>query len=130
MTYIRIESEDTLNFINNKIIACVNNQEYVYSAALVEKMILLTTDMGPFYDDMGLEIDVGNNTAIFIMSEHKCFKDFLFEQIGAVTSIPKLTKYPTFIYGHVSHILQNQRCNGLMTVAMTNAIVTLIAKKN
>lgn len=71
MTYIRIESEDTLNFINNKIIACVNNQEYVYSAALVEKMILLTTDMGPFYDDMGLEIDVGNNTAIFIMSEHK-----------------------------------------------------------
>ena len=53
----------------------------------VEKIVLLTTDLGPFYDDMGLAIDVGNDTAIFIMSEHKCFNDFLFEQIGKVLSI-------------------------------------------
>ena len=36
---------------------------------------------------MGLAIDVGNNTANFSTSEHKCFRDFLFEQIGKALPI-------------------------------------------
>ena len=47
----------------------------------------MTTDLGPFYDDMGLAVDVGNNTVIFIMSEHKCYSSFLFDQIGKVLPI-------------------------------------------
>ena len=87
MTHIRIELDDTLFLDGNEICAYVADQEYIYSLESIEKIVLLTTDMGPFYDDMGLAIDVGNNTAIFIMSEHKCFKDFLFEQIGKVLPI-------------------------------------------
>ena len=87
MTHLRIEVEDSLAVKDNYIYAHIGKQEYVYSLEKVEKIVLLTTDLGPFYDDMGLAIDVGNDTAIFIMSEHKCFKEFLFEQIGKVLSI-------------------------------------------
>ena len=87
MTHIRIELDDSLFLEGNEIHAYVANQEYIYSLESIEKIVLLTTDMGPFYDDMGLAVDVGNNTAIFIMSEHKCFQDFLFEQIGKVLPI-------------------------------------------
>ena len=87
MTHLRIEVEDSLAVKDNYIYAHIGKQEYVYSLEKVEKIVLLTTDLGPFYDDMGLAIDVGNDTAIFIMSEHKCFNDFLFEQIGKVLSI-------------------------------------------
>ena len=82
MTHIRVEANDTLIFKENQIYAHVNNNEFIFSVEAVEKMVLITTDLGPFYDDMGLAIDVGDDTAVFIMSEHRCFKEFLFEQIG------------------------------------------------
>lgn len=87
MTHLRIEIEDSLVLEGNEIHACIEKQKYVYPLESIEKIVLLTTDLGPFYDDMGLAIDVGNNTAIFIMSEHKCFQDFLFEQIGKALPI-------------------------------------------
>lgn len=87
MTHLRIEFEDSLTLKDNCIFACIAKKEYVYSLEKVEKIVLLTTDLGPFYDDMGLAIDVGNDTAIFVMSEHKCFQEFLFEQIGKVLPI-------------------------------------------
>lgn len=88
MNHIKVETnEDSLHLIDNEIRARVDNHEYVYTIDLVEKIVILTTDVGPFYDDMALVIDVGNNTAIFIMSEHKCYKEFLFEQIAKVFTI-------------------------------------------
>ena len=85
---IRVETDDDLLYMeNNKIHANVNSKEYVYDVSAVEKLVILTTDMGPFYDDMGLAVDVGNNNVIFIMSEHRCFKPFLFEQIGKALPI-------------------------------------------
>lgn len=85
MTKIRVETnEDSLCFVNNKIHAIVGTCEYIYPVEAIEKIVMLTTDIGPFYDDVGLAVDVGNNTAIFIMSEYKCYKDFLFEQIGKI----------------------------------------------
>lgn len=84
ITHLRINAEDSLFLEGNKIHACIEGKEYLYSLESIEKIVLLTTDLGPFYDDMGLAVDVGNNTVIFIMSEHKCFNDFLFEQIGKV----------------------------------------------
>ena len=79
--------EDSLSLIDNKIHAVADNTEYVYDLDSVEKIVILTTDMGPFYDDMCLAVDVGNNNVIFIMSAHKCYKSFLFDQIGKALPI-------------------------------------------
>ena len=87
MTHLRIETEDELYLEEQEIHAIINGQEYIYSLDVIEKIVMLTTDLGPFYDDMGLAIDVGNETAVFIMSEHECFQPFLFEQIGKVLPI-------------------------------------------
>ena len=79
---IRVETdEDSLNLVDNKICAVVNSIEYKFDLSSVNKLVLLTTDLGPVYDDLGLAIDVGSDV-IFIMSAHKCFKSFLFDQIG------------------------------------------------
>lgn len=82
MTHLRIEKDDTLFVVDKDMHVCIDNKEEVYSVNVIEKMVLLTTDVGPLYDDMGLAIDVGDDKVIFIMSEHECFQDFLFEQIG------------------------------------------------
>lgn len=82
MEHLRIENNDTLFLVGDDMHVCIADKEEVYSVNDIVKMVLLTTDIGPFYDDMGLAIDVGNNKVIFIMSEHKCFQNFLFEQIG------------------------------------------------
>ncbi len=87
MTHLRIETNDILALEGTKIYAQISNQEYVFPIETIEKIVLLTTDMGPFEDDMGLAVDVGNETVIFIMSEHRCFKDFLFERLGKVLPI-------------------------------------------
>lgn len=79
--------EDSLSLIDHEIHAVVGTTKYVYGLDSVEKIVILTTDMGPFYDDMGLAIDVGNNNVIFIMSSHRCYKNFLFDQIGKALPI-------------------------------------------
>ena len=87
MIHLRVETEDKLFLEGQGIYAIINGQEYVFSLEIVEKIVILTTDLGPFYDDMGLAIDVGNNTVVFIMSEHECFQTFLFDQIGKALPI-------------------------------------------
>ena len=88
MNHIRVETnEDSLAIVNNEIKVTVGNVTSTYSLESVEKIVLLTTDMGPIYDDMGLAIDVGQDTAIFIMSEHRCYKEFLFDQLGKILPI-------------------------------------------
>ena len=82
MTHLRIEKDDTLFLVGSDMHVCINNTDEVYSVNDIEKMVLITTDLGPLYDDMGLAIEVGDNKVIFIMSGHKCFQDFLFDQIG------------------------------------------------
>lgn len=76
--------EDSLSLIDNRIWAVAGPDTYIYDLERVEKIVILTTDMGPFFDDMGLAIDVGNDDVIFIMSSHRCYQEFLFEQIGKV----------------------------------------------
>ena len=79
--------DDSLSLIDHTICAVVDSQKYVYDIDSVEKIVILTTDLGPFYGDLGLAIDVGNDNVIFIMSEHKCFEKFLFDQIGKALPI-------------------------------------------
>ena len=85
---IRVETEnDSFCIIGDKVHAVVNSNEYIYKLSSINKIVLFTTDSGPLYDDMGLAIDVGNTDVIFIMSEHKCFSPFLFDQVGKVLPI-------------------------------------------
>lgn len=85
---IRVEMEnDFLCLVGDKIHAVVDSKEYTYDLSMVNKIVLFTTDSGPFDDDMGLAIDVGNNDVILIMSEHECYMPFLFDQVGKVLPI-------------------------------------------
>lgn len=85
---IRVETEsDSLCLVGDKILAVVDSKEYIYELSSINKIVLFTTDSGPIHDDMGLAIDVGNNDVLFIMSEHKCFSGFLFDQAGKVLPI-------------------------------------------
>ena len=107
MNHIRVETnEDSLAIVNNEIKVTVGNVTFTYSLESVEKIVLLTTDMGPIYDDMGLAIDVGQDTAIFIMSEHRCYKEFLFDQLGKILPIDyqKIIEASTCIENNVFEI--------------------------
>ena len=85
---IQIKTEqDSLCLVEDKIHAVVDSKEYVYELSSVNKIVLFTTDSGPSRDDMGLLIDVGNNDLISIMSEHKCYVPFLFDQAGKALPI-------------------------------------------
>lgn len=107
MNHIRVETnEDSLAIVNNEIQVTVGNITSTYSLESVEKIVLLTTDMGPLYDDMGLAIDVGQDTAIFIMSEHRCYEEFLFNQLGKTLPIDfqKIIEASTCIDNNVFEI--------------------------
>lgn len=79
--------EDSLMLTDGRIWASVDSKEYIYDLDYVEKLVILTTDMGPFFDDMGLAIEFINGDVIFIMSDHRCYETFLFDQIGKVLPI-------------------------------------------
>ncbi len=80
---IKIQTpNDTLSIRDGKVVAFAAGQEYVFELEQIEEVVVITTDMGPFYDDMCLAIRIDSETAIFIMSEHNMYKTFLFDQLG------------------------------------------------
>ncbi len=80
---IRVEDEhDNLTIENGKIKAIVKNTPYFFAISDIEQVLIITTDLGPFYDDMCLVIRIDKETAIFIMSEHPSYRSFLFDQLG------------------------------------------------
>lgn len=86
MKLLQLGQEDFLDLEENELLVWAENRKYVYSIESIEKMVLLKTDEGPLYDDMGLAVDTGD-ALILIMSEHKCFQEFLFEQLGQVLPV-------------------------------------------
>jgi len=85
MTLLQIGIEDSLVLKETEICACIEKQEYVYSLEAIEEIALLTKGLG--YDGMILAIYVGDDTAISISAEHRCYQKFLFDQIGKVLPI-------------------------------------------
>ncbi len=79
--------EDSLTLTDDRILAAVDSNEYYYDPDYVGKIAILTTDMGPFFDDMGLAIEFINGDVIFITSDHRCYESFLFDQIGKALPI-------------------------------------------
>ena len=80
---IKIETvDDTLSLCDDKIYAFSNGVNYDFCISKIEAVLMITNDLGPFYDDLCLAIRIDRETAIFIMSEHNDFKSFLFDQLG------------------------------------------------
>ena len=86
MTFLRLAPEDFLDIEEYELHVWAENQKHVYPLESIEKIVLLKTDAGPLYDDMGLAIDTGD-MVILILSEHNCFQNFLFEQLGQVLPV-------------------------------------------
>lgn len=74
--------DDRLSLENGIIKAIADDIEYSFPLRYLTEAIILTTDVGPLYDDMGLAMRMNDGTAVFIMSEHRDYDSFLFEQLG------------------------------------------------
>ena len=78
---------DTLSVTSGKIRAVVDGKEFVFEPSEVEQVLIVTTDLGPFEDDMCLVIRIDSETTIIIMSEHPCYKSFLFDELPTIISV-------------------------------------------
>jgi len=80
---VLIETPEDRLFLENGIIkAIADSTEYSFPLEKLEEAVILTTDVGPFYDDMGLALRMDDGTAVFILSGHRDYDPFLFEQLG------------------------------------------------
>ena len=80
---IKIETDnDTLSLNGDIIHAESDGVSYDFGISDIQAVLMITNDLGPFYDDMGLAVRIDNETAIFIMSEHRDFRTFLFDSLG------------------------------------------------
>ena len=87
-TFIGVKEEnDSVSLTDNVIHVVSDSKEYDFELSCVERMAMITNNLGPFYDDMALAVEVGNNMVIMIMSGHNSFKPFLFDQIGKVLPV-------------------------------------------
>lgn len=108
---IKVEtSEDSLSLNDGKICAIVKGAKYEFEVSEIEEVLLITSDLGPFYDDMCLAIRIDKETAIFIMSEHKSYKAFLFDQLGKTIDLDykKIIEAATCIENNVFSIYKSK----------------------
>ncbi|MDE6731321.1 MAG: hypothetical protein K2J77_00400 [Oscillospiraceae bacterium] len=78
---------DTICVKDGKIAVVFKDKEYLFAKEEIEAAMIITTDKGPFYDDMCLAIRIDSETAIFVMSEHPCYKEFLFDELKTLIKI-------------------------------------------
>jgi len=85
---IKIQTDaDSLTLENDRIRAFSDGTEYFFGLSEIEALLIITSDLGPLYDDMCLAVRINSETAIFIMSEHPCYTPFLFDGLGKVLEI-------------------------------------------
>ena len=85
---IRVENNsDTLCVKDGGIEAVVQNDKYVFDKSEIEAVMIITSDLGPFYDDMCLAVKIDAETAVFIMSGHALYEKFLFDELGKLVNI-------------------------------------------
>lgn len=78
---------DTICVRDNKIAVVFEGYEYLFEKEEIEAAMIITTDKGPFYDDMCLAIRIDAKTAIFVMSEHPQYSEFLFDELKRLIPI-------------------------------------------
>ena len=82
-----LKNSDSIHIEGNNINVILDKQKYVYSKTDIEAAMLITNNLGPYYDDLCLAIRIDKDTAIFIMSEHSLFKGFLFDELSTIINI-------------------------------------------
>ena len=79
--------EDRLFLRDGTIKALSGGKEYTIDISRVEQAVIITTDMGPFYDDMALALRTDDGNAVFILSSHPDYEAFLFDSLGKTLEI-------------------------------------------
>lgn len=84
---LTLNNSDTICVCDGKIAVVFENREYSFAKEEIEAAMIITTDKGPFYDDMCLAIRIDSETAVFVMSEHPQYSGFLFDELKTLIKI-------------------------------------------
>jgi hypothetical protein len=85
---IRITNEnDSLILKDNEIHAFADNSEHVYNLSVLSRSEIISSNSKQGNIEKSLVLYIGDDTAIFINSGHKCFEPFLFKQLNSSLSL-------------------------------------------
>ena len=85
---IRITNEnDSLILKDNEIHAFTDNNEHVYNLSTIRRLEIISSSSELDNIEKYLVLYIGDDTAIFINSDHKCFQPFLFKQLNSNLSL-------------------------------------------
>lgn len=84
---LTLNNDDTICVREGRVGVVFQNKEYSFPKEEIEAVAIITTDKGPFYDDMCLVIRIDKETAVFIMSEHPRYETFLFDELKTLVQI-------------------------------------------
>ena len=86
---ICIENEDTVFIKNNCIEIHTESEDYCFDGSEIQEINIITSAMGPFYDDMCLAIEIGKGepAVVFIMSEHPLYSSLLFDGLKQLVEL-------------------------------------------
>lgn len=84
---LTLSNQDTICIKDCKIAVVFENREYTFAKEEIEAAMIITTDKGPFYDDMCLAVRIDSETTIFVMSEHPQYGGFLFDELKTLIKI-------------------------------------------
>ena len=84
---LTLNNEDTVCVKDGRVEVVFEGREYSFEKEEIEAVMLITTDKGPFYDDMCLAVRIDSETAVFVMSEHPQFRVFLFDELKTLVTI-------------------------------------------
>lgn len=84
---LTLNNNDTICVRDGKVDVIFENNEYSFTKEEIEAVMIITTDKGPFYDDMCLVIRIDKETAIFVMSGHPRYERFLFDELTTLIEI-------------------------------------------
>ncbi len=84
---LTLNNDDDIRVQDGKIVAIFENKEYSFAKDEIEAAMIITTDKGPFCDDMCLAIRIDAETAIFMMSEHPRCSGFLFDELKTLIEL-------------------------------------------
>lgn len=84
---LTLNNSDTICVRDGKIAVVFEDREYSFAKEEIEEAMIITTDKGPFYDDMCLALRIDSETAVFVMSEHPQYSGFLFDELKTLIEI-------------------------------------------
>ncbi len=84
---LTLNNSDTICVEDGRVSVVFENKEYSFAKEEIEAAMIITTDKGPFYDDMCLALRIDSETAVFVMSEHPQYGGFLFDELKTLVEV-------------------------------------------